>query len=129
MVIDSSAIVAYATKEPQARSINDAIADASVRSVAAPTWFEASMVLRSARFSLEPSEIDGLRDVLGLQISAFTAEHVDVARDAWERYGKGRHPASLNFGDCIAYAVAKVAGEPLLYVGDDFARTDIESAL
>ncbi|MFZ2964229.1 MAG: type II toxin-antitoxin system VapC family toxin [Rhodoglobus sp.] len=129
MVIDSSALVAFATKEPQARAINDAIADASLRRVAAPTWFETSMVLRSARFSLGPSEIDGLRDSLGLQVSAFTAEHADVARDAWERFGKGRHPARLNFGDCIAYAVAKVAGEPLLYVGDDFTKTDIESAL
>lgn len=129
MVIDSSALVAFATKEPQARAINDAIADSSLRRVAAPTWFETSMVLRSARFSLGPSGIDGLRDSLGLQVSAFTAEHADVARDAWERFGKGRHPARLNFGDCIAYAVAKVAGEPLLYVGDDFTKTDIESAL
>lgn len=129
MVIDSSALVAFATKEPQARAINDAIADASLRRVAAPTWFETSMVLRSARFSLGPSEIDGLRDSLGLQVCAFTAEHADVARDVWERFGKGRHPARLNFGDCIAYAVAKVAGEPLLYVGDDFTKTDIESAL
>ena len=129
MVIDSSALVAFVTKEPQARAINDAIADASLRRVAAPTWFETSMVLRSARFSLGPSGIDGLRDSLGLQVSAFTAEHADVARDAWERFGKGRHRARLNFGDCIAYAVAKVAGEPLLYVGDDFTKTDIESAL
>jgi ribonuclease VapC len=129
MVIDSSALVAYATREPQARAINDAIADAAVRRVAAPTWFETSMVLRSSRFSLSPSEIDGLRDSLGLELAAFTAEYADAARDAWEHYGKGRHSAGLNFGDCMAYAVAKVAGEPLLYVGDDFAKTDIESVL
>jgi ribonuclease VapC len=129
MVIDSSALVAFLTREPQARAINDALADASVRRVAAPTWLETSMVLRAARFSFGTSEIDGLRDSLQLEVVDFTAEHASAALDAWYEFGKGRHPAALNFGDCMAYAVAKVAGEPLLYVGDDFAKTDIESAL
>ncbi len=63
-----------------------------------------------------------------VRITPFTAGHLDVAFEAFERYGKGRHPAKLNFGDCMSYAVARVSGQPLLYKGDDFSKTDIEAA-
>ena len=66
---------------------------------------------------------------LGLEIVAFSEQHAATALEAWQRYGKGNHSARLNLGDCMSYATAKLAGEPLLYVGDDFAQTDIESAL
>ena len=65
---------------------------------------------------------------LGARVVPFTQEHFEVSRDAFTRFGKGRHPARLNFGDCMAYAIASVAGAPLLYVGDDFSKTDIEAA-
>jgi ribonuclease VapC len=74
------------------------------------------------------SELDLWLHKAGIEIVAVEAEHADQARRAWRRYGKGRHPASLNFGDCFSYALAALTGEPLLYKGDDFSQTDIRAA-
>ena len=73
-------------------------------------------------------ELDSLLKRARIELVPVTQEHVDVARQAWRRFGKGNHPAALNFGDCFAYALAEVTGEPLLFKGDDFALTDIEAA-
>jgi len=87
------------------------------------------MVCISRGLSATSGEVDGLPRQLGIDVVPFTAEHAAGAARAFERYGRGRHPAKLNYGDCMAYATAKLAGEPLLYVGDDFAKTDIASVL
>jgi ribonuclease VapC len=128
VIVDSSAIIAILLKEPGYERLRDGLAVAERASIGAPTVVESSMVLcvrlgragktLLARF-LEEAEIEVLE---------FTADHWTVAADAFIHYGKGRHPAGLNFGDCMTYAVAKLAGEPLLCLGDDFPATDLELA-
>src|SRR5947207_1335542 len=125
MVIDTSALLAILLDEPERRAFNEAIEAASTRVLSAATFVEASIVLES-RFGAE-----GLRDLdlflerAGVEIVAVETEHAYVARRAFSRYGKGRHPAGLNYGDCFAYALATVLEEPLLYKGDDFGKTDV----
>lgn len=125
MVIDSSALVAIVTGEPERRSFIDAIAATDTRLVAAPTLLETSLVLLSRAGE---GRLQDLRDVCArgaVEIVPFGPAHVELALDAFRRFGKGRHPAGLDFGDCFAYALAKATGEPLLFKGEDFARTDI----
>jgi ribonuclease VapC len=128
MVIDTSAIVTIALNEPEAASFEQRIADDPVRMISAATMLEAAMVIE-ARFG-EPggSELDLWLHKAGVEIVAVEAEHADQARRAWRRYGKGRHPAALNYGDCFSYALAALTGEPLLYKGNDFSQTDIRAA-
>ena len=126
MILDSSAIIAILLKEPGYEGVRERLAASERTAVGAPTVVESSMVLCSrvgragktllARF-LQEADVD---------VVEFTAEHWTVAADAFVAYGKGRHPAGLNFGDCMTYATAKVADEPLLCLGDDFPRTDLE---
>lgn len=97
--------------------------------MSAVSRFEARIVLGSKRFSLGAQAFEDLLHGLGVQTLDFTVAHVEVATTAYARFGKGNHPAKLNMGDCASYATAKLAGEPLLYVGDDFVQTDIKSAL
>jgi ribonuclease VapC len=128
MVIDSSALVALHLKEPGYEAPAAKIADSDIALIGAPTLLETAMVLsartrQDARFALMSS----LRQ-LRVQVAPFGEEHYDAAIDAFLRYGKGRHAAALNFGDCMSYAVAAVSGLPLLYVGEDFAQTDIAAA-
>ncbi len=104
------------------------IADAEVALIGAPTLLEAAMVLSGRAGGDSRLLVAGLVRELGLQVAPFTEAHYHRAIDAFLRYGKGRHPAALNFGDCVSYAVASVAGLPLLYTGKDFARTDIAAA-
>jgi ribonuclease VapC len=86
---------------------------------------ETAMVL-SSRLGKDPRPVlNGLLRKMEVEVIPFTAEHYEVAMDAFERFGKGRHPAALNFGDCLTYAVARLSGLPLLYTGNDFARTDL----
>ena len=127
MVLDSSAIVALHLKEPGYERLIKAIDNADVIVVGAPTMLEAAMVL-SARLGQDarPMLLAFLRR-LHAEVMAFNEEHLDVAIAAFLRFGRGRHPAALNFGDCMAYAVASVANMPLLFVGEDFSRTDIMS--
>lgn len=128
MILDSSSVVAILLREPGHETLLEALSDAPEAGIGAPTLVEAGIVL-SARTG---------RDARGL-LSRFLAEagvatvavseaHWAAAIEAWLRFGKGRHPAALNFGDCLAFATARVAGRPLLCVGDDFARTDLETA-
>jgi ribonuclease VapC len=127
MVIDSSALIAIVLAEPERRRFIEAIIAADVRLVAASTMFEASMVA----LSRTETRLRDLRDFCArsdIEIVPFGPEHLDLAIDAFRRYGKGRHPAGLNFGDCFSYALAKATGEPLLFKGDDFSQTDIKRA-
>jgi len=125
MIVDTSAIVAIFFQEPGYETLLDSLQRATMAGVAGPTLLEASIVL-GARLGRDARPL--LRDFLeaiDAEVIAFGEAHWREAASAWLRYGKGRHPAALNFGDCVSYAVARVAGEALLYVGDDFARTDV----
>jgi len=125
MVLDTSALLAILRDEPERRSFNAAIEAAASRSMSTATLVEASIVI-GARYGG-----DGLRDLdlfiakAEIALVPVDAEQAHVARDAFLRFGKGRHPAGLNYGDCFSYALARTLGEPLLYKGDDFSRTDV----
>ena len=128
MILDSSAIVAVMLDEPERAEFLEKIDAAELVAIAAPTLTEAGIVL-SARMG------DGALDALEALLNAaeavvieFGSDHWRVAVEAWDRFGRGHHPAGLNLGDCLAYAVARVAGLPLLAKGDDFPRTDIDLA-
>jgi ribonuclease VapC len=125
MVLDTSAILAILLDEPERRAFNEAIEIAETRVVSAASFVEASIVIE-ARFGSEGlRDLDLFIDKAGVEIAAVDAEQAYVARRAFSRFGKGRHAASLNYGDCFSYALATVLGEPLLYKGDDFRQTDL----
>ncbi|TIO80815.1 MAG: type II toxin-antitoxin system VapC family toxin [Mesorhizobium sp.] len=126
MVIDTSAIVVIALNESEAPSFEQRIADDPIRLISAATVLEAAMVIETRLGEPGGSELDLWLHKAGIE--TVEAEHADQARRAWRRYGKGRHPAGLNFGDCFSYALAALTGEPLLYKGNDFSQTDIRAA-
>jgi ribonuclease VapC len=128
MVIDTSAILAIALNEPEAVAFEQRIADDPVRLISAATLLEAAMVLETRLGEAGGSELDLWILKAGVEIVAVDADHADQARRAWRRYGKGRHAAGLNYGDCFSYALAAISGEPLLYKGNDFSQTDIRAA-
>ena len=128
MVIDTSAIMAIALNEPEATAFENSIASDPVRLISAATVLEAAMVIETRFGDAGGSELDLWLHKLGIEIVAVDAYHMDHARRAWRRYGKGRHPAGLNYGDCFTYALAALTGEPLLYKGNDFSKTDIPAA-
>ena len=126
MVIDTSALVAIFLGEPERKLLLDLLLQAETRMISAATVLETGIVLEAGRGESAGREFDLLLVRANLQIVAVDSEQTEIARSAWRKYGKGRHPAGLNFGDCFAYALAKFAGEPLLAKGTDFAATDIE---
>ena len=126
MVIDTSAIMAVLKLEPEAAAFAKSIEGAERRLVSAGTVLEAGIVTESR--SQGGRELDGFLAAARVEIVAFDAEQAEIAREAFRRFGKGRHPAGLNFGDCMAYALSQPAGEPLLYKGDDFSKTDVVRA-
>ena len=128
MVIDTSAIVAIALGEPEAKSFEARIVDESVRLISAATVFEAAMVIETRLGEAGGVELDLWLHKARVEIVAVDAEQADQARRAWRRFGKGRHPAGLNVGDCFSYALSTTTQEPLLFKGGDFSRTDIEAA-
>jgi len=125
MVIETSALVAMLTDEPEAQRFEAAVAADPVRLMSTASYLEAAIVVEQ-RFG-EPGgrELDLWLHWAGVDLVGVDAEQADVARSAYRRFGKGRDPAGLNYGDCFAYALAKVSGEPLLFKGDDFIHTDI----
>lgn len=128
MVIDTSAIVAILGNELKAETLRRTIVDDTVRLVPATCVFEARIVLVSRRGEHALAEIDLWLTKIAADVIAVDADLVDVATQAWLTYGKGRHPAGLNFADCFSYALAKRSDEPLLFIGDDFSKTDIQAA-
>jgi ribonuclease VapC len=129
MILDSSALVAILFKEPEAERLAGMIRDTDTTAIAAPTLLETAIVAEGRTLPGMAEKLDALLGAIRPEIVPFTAEHVSLARDAWRRYGKGRHKAGLNLGDCFAYALAKERGQALLFKGDDFAATDIEPAI
>jgi ribonuclease VapC len=125
MVIDTSAIVAILLGEPEAAEFAAAIEQDPSLLLSAASLLEASIVIETRKGDEGARDLDLLIYRAGIQIVAVDAEQAEVARLAWRRYGKGRHPASLNYGDCFAYALAKTSGARLLFKGDDFSRTDL----
>ena len=128
MIVDSSAVLAVLLDEPDAERFDTAIANAPACRISLANVFEASIVLEGRGGEAACQDLDSFLESAGIEPVPVTADQVAAARRAWRRFGKGNHPAALNFGDCFAYALAEVAGEPLLFKGDDFARTDIEAA-
>ncbi|OFW01825.1 MAG: hypothetical protein A3I61_05630 [Acidobacteria bacterium RIFCSPLOWO2_02_FULL_68_18] len=128
MTLDSSALIAVLFAEPDYLSLVDRILEADHVRVGAPTLVEASMVLAGRRRGPAAGEVEGLVKELGITVVPFGEAEWRAAIDAFWRFGRGRHRASLNFGDCLAYATASISGDTLLFVGDDFARTDIVPA-
>lgn len=125
MVIDTSALVALLALEPDAARMAAAIEADPVRLVSAATLVEASLVMEIRQGEAATRELDLLLARADVQVEAVSSEQADIARQAWRRFGKGRHPAALNFGDCFSYALSKASGESLLFKGADFANTDV----
>lgn len=125
MIVDASAVVALIQAEPEAFEIIGALADAGSVGIAAPTATECLIVLSHRYGPVGRAIYERVRTEFHFETVAFTDIDVGMAHSAYLRFGKGRHPAALNFGDCMAYAVAKSVGESLLCVGDDFPQTDL----
>ena len=125
MVIDTSALVALLGMEPEAARLAAAIEADGTRLISAASVFEAAVVIESRYGPDGGRELDLLIAKAGLSVEPVTAQQAEIAREAWRRFGKDRHPASLNFGDCFSYALARVTGEPLLFKGTDFPQTDV----
>ena len=125
MVIDSSAILSILLAEEDAETFARAIESADQRLLSAATFVETAIVIQTKKGDNGERELDLLLHRGGIEIVSVDAEQAEIARAAYRRYGKGRHPAGLNYGDCFTYALAKSTGEPVLYKGTDFARTDL----
>lgn len=126
MVIDTSALLAILQNEPERRLFNEAIESAEARSLSTASCVEASIILES-RFGAEGvRDLDHLIARAQIALEPVDAEQARLARDAFRKYGKGRHPAGLNFGDCFSYALSRSLDRALLFKGNDFPRTDVE---
>jgi ribonuclease VapC len=128
MTVDSSVLIAILFSEPGYLDLVDQILKADHARVGAPTLVESGLVLAGRRRKPLSGELEGLVSELGITVVPFGEKETHAAVEAFRRFGRGRHRAGLNFGDCLAYATAKVAGDSLLFVGDDFAKTDIPRA-
>ena len=129
MVIDTSALLAILYDEPDARRYADAIAAAERRLISAATLLETAIVVDNQAGPAAGRQLDALVERARITMVPVGEDHVRIARQAYLDFGKGNHPAGLDFGDCFSYALSQAAGEPLLYKGDDFARTDAKAAL
>ncbi len=128
MIVDTSAILAILFGESDAKRYEDAIAAAWPCRMSVVALLEATMVVESRGGMTAGHELDVLLEKAAIELVPVTVEQTNAARLAWRRFGKGNHPAALNFGDCFAYALADTMGESLLFKGNDFARTDVELA-
>jgi ribonuclease VapC len=126
MIIDTSALLAIFLAEPERQNFLERIRQDGTRLLSAPNALETAIVLEARRGEVAGREFDLFLHRLNIEIVPVDSTQVAVARAGWRKYGKGRHPASLNFGDCFAYALAKTSGEPLLAKGNDFPKTDVQ---
>ncbi len=128
MILDSSAIIAVLRAEPEAPHFAQAIISAGTSRVSAVSYVEAAVVIDSGKDAVASRRFDEFFRVSRVAVEAVTPRQAEMARQAYRDFGKGRHKAGLNFGDCFAYALAKEKDEPLLFKGNDFRHTDVESA-
>jgi ribonuclease VapC len=128
VILDSSAVVAILRAEPEAPEFVRAIEANPSRHISAVSYVETAIVIDSGKDAIASRRFDDFFRVSGIAIQAVTPKQAEIARLAYRDFGKGRHKAGLNFGDCFAYALAKEMDEPLLFKGNDFARTDVDVA-
>lgn len=128
MTLDSSALIAILVSEAGSLDLVDRILEADVVRVGTPTLLETAIVLSSRRGKPSAKEVQRLIEELDVTVVPFGELEWEAAATAYDRFGRGKHPAALNFGDCIAYATAATAGDSLLFVGNDFSKTDIRRA-
>jgi ribonuclease VapC len=128
MILDSSAVIAILRAEPEARDFTVAMMSSGSRRVSAVNYVEAAVVIDSERDALASRRFDDFFRTTRITVEVVTPEQAHIARQAYRDFGKGRHKAGLNFGDCFAYALAKDLDEPLLFKGKDFSHTDVERA-
>lgn len=126
MIVDSSALIALIQNEPGAEQVASVLAGTRGPSIAAATLTETLIVLTARRGPLARTVFDRLRSEINLAVAEYTEEHAFAAQRAYLRFGRGRHPAGLNLGDCMSYATARIAHQPLLAIGKDFPQTDLE---
>jgi ribonuclease VapC len=130
MIVDTSALVAILRDEDDASAYAHALAMAATKRISAGTLLETTIVVDANRDPVLSGRLDDLVTEAALEVVPVTRRHVDIARRAYRDFGRGSgHPAALNFGDCFAYALAREAGEPLLYKGEDFGHTDVAPVL
>jgi len=125
VVVDSSALVAVLGAEPEQERLVDALEASAVRLLSTATFVESSIVVEARHGAVGVRDLDRFLARAGVELVPVAPEHAYAARDAFARYGKGRHRAGLNFGDCFTYALASLTNEPVLCKGDDFAHTDL----
>jgi len=128
VILDTSAIIAVLFDENDARIYASAIARADACRMSAATFVEVAIVVEAQTKSSGSRQLDAFMRRASIAIEPVTEEHAHLARQAFTDFGKGRHPAGLNYGDCFSYALAKASGEPLLFKGKDFAKTDLVAA-
>jgi ribonuclease VapC len=128
VIVDTSAIIAILRSEREATAMADALDRAEICRMSAVTYVESAVVTDSNKNPVLSRRLDDLLRDAEIQVESVTAKQAEIARYAYRDFGKGRHKAGLNLGDCFAYALAKEIGEPLLFKGDDFAKTDLEIA-
>jgi ribonuclease VapC len=128
MIIDTSAIAAILFNEPEAAALESKIADDPIRLMSAGTVIETGIIIESRLGEPGGRELDLWLQRAMVEIVPVDEEQAEMARRGWRRFGKGRHPAGLNYGDCFAYALAVTRNEPLLFKGNDFTKTDVKTA-
>ena len=128
MIVDASALLAIVFQESGYEDVLDRILSAPVAAAGSPALAEAGIVLHARLGARAPGLLERLLDELGIEEISFGSLHWREAVEAYREFGKGQDPAGLNFGDCLTYAVARLSGEPLLFMGEDFRKTDLESA-
>ena len=126
IVVDTSALIAILNEEPSASKLIDILIGAPQKYMSALSFLEASLVTSARKEDAGFFALESLIHRMQIQIVPLTTEHVELAREAWMKFGKSRHPAKLNMGDTASYALAKYLGYPLLCIGNDFSQTDVE---
>ena len=129
MVIDTSVLITILLGEPEAETFAKAIAEDPKRLISAFTLLETSIVIEAKKGDMGGRELDLLIHRVNIETVAVDPGQIEIARSAWRNFGKGRHPAGLNIGDCCSYALSKYSGESLLFKGNDFSKTDVIAAL
>lgn len=129
MILDTSALIAILRDQPEAPALAGAIESAAQRRISAANFLESAVVIDGSRDPVASRRFDEFVNVAQIAVTAVTERQARIARAAYRDFGRGSgHPAGLNFGDCFAYALAKDAGEPLLFKGSDFIHTDVTAA-